>query len=395
MKQEQILAEADRCVKCGYCLPHCPTYALSADEGESPRGRIALIQGLIQGTVDTQRLHDHLDSCLACRACETACPSEVNYGLLITSVRAIQKSSDKTSGGPHRIVLSLLSRAPYMRSMSRLAGIYQELGGSYLANALGGKTIRRLNGLMPSLIETTPWKEIYPALGVTMGRVGLFTGCIGRITDRPALNSSIRILNRLGYEVVIPPDQGCCGAMHLHSGDRAEADLLAKNNSNAFSKDKLDAIVSVATGCSSNLAELGAPVMDISSFLCNAPNIQKTVLHPLKKRVAVHTPCSMKNVLKTGSDPYRLLRLIPDVNLFTLPENGLCCGAAGLYILTNPDNADALREDKINGLRHSQAEILVTSNTGCSMHLAAGIRESGMEIEVLHPVELLARQMPN
>lgn len=400
MNQEQILAEADRCVKCGYCLPHCPTYALNADEGESPRGRIALIQALIQGTVDTPRLHQHLDSCLVCRACEAACPSEVHYGQLISAVRAIQKISNGTPGAMHRLGLSLLTRAPYKRTLANLAGSYQRLGFASLASRLGGAATHRLHGLMPAGLKAQAWNEVYPATAPTVGRVGLFTGCIGRITDRPALLAGIRILNRLGYEVVVPSNQRCCGAMHLHEGDLAEAESLARQNQDAFSDHQLDAILGVATGCSSRLMEyekedtpLAAPVMDISSFLCNTPGIGELELRPLHKRVAIHTPCSMKNLQKDRSAPHRLLKQIPEIDLFELQENGLCCGAAGLYLLTNPQGADALREDKINGLQQGRAEILITSSTGCALHMAAGIRETGMEVEVLHPVELLSRQL--
>ncbi len=396
----QIVAEADRCVKCGYCIPHCPTYGVSADEGESPRGRIALIQALIQGHVDSQRLHDHLDSCLACRACEAACPSEVHYGELITAVRALQATSGKTSGQLNRLTLNLLARAPYKQLPSKLTRIYQKIGASRLASRLGNETIRHLNELLPPQIDTRPWLELYPAPIERVGQVGLFTGCIGRITDRPALDATIYVLNHIGFDVVVPPDQCCCGAMHLHSGDDVQASSLARENCDAFSRYELDAIVGVASGCSSHLVEyekeevlMPAPILDISSFLCNQSSIRGLKPRPLSKRVAVHTPCSMKNILKCGSDPYRLLQQIPDINLFPLPENGLCCGAAGHYLITHQTNADKLRADKILGLKSSRAEILVTSNTGCSLHMAAGIRAEGMEVEILHPVELLARQI--
>ncbi len=399
LKIEQILADADRCVKCGYCLPHCPTYALKADEGESPRGRIALIHGLVSGAVDSRRLHDHLDSCLACRACEAACPSEVRYGRLITSIREMQKSGEMAHSVFDRTLLHLLSHAPYSQPMSNMAGIYRKFGLASIASKLGGKTIERLNGLLPADMDTASWKENYPTNGEPLGRVGLFTGCIGRITDRVALNAGIRILNLLGYEVVVPRNQGCCGAMHHNSGNNSEAEAMAIRNTDAFSRLGLDAVVGVATGCVAHLKEhtdasdLSAPILDISTFLCGVSGIKDLKLNPLNKRVAIHTPCSMKNILKRASAPFQLLGLIPDIKLLDLPENGLCCGAAGLYIITNPQEADALREDKIKALRDSQAEILVTSNTGCSLHLAAGIRAADMEVEVLHPVELLARQL--
>lgn len=399
MDSEFILAEADRCVKCGYCLPHCPTYALNADEGESPRGRIALIQGLVTGMVDSRRLHDHLDSCLACRACEAACPSEVHFGRLITAVRTIQRDGSHTPGIMTRSLLHTLSHAPYASSISGLAGIYQSSGLASLTGMLGGKNITRLNKLLPAHMETSPWKGHYPPTGTPLGRIGLFTGCITRITDRAALDASIHILNRLGFEVVVPPDQGCCGAMHQHSGDSAAATSMAKRNHAAFSGLGLDAVVGVATGCLGHLMELpdevGMPVTtnDITDFLYQAPGIKGLRFRPLHRKVAIHIPCSQKNVLKQAYAPLRLLKLIPEINLMELPDNGLCCGGAGLYVITNPEGSDRLREDKINGLRTSQADILVTSNTGCSLHISAGIRDADMEAEVLHPVVLLARQL--
>jgi len=400
MRPEQILAEADRCVKCGYCLPHCPTYALSSDEGESPRGRIALIQALTQGTVDTPRLHQHLDSCLACRACEPACPSEVRYSQLITATRSMQQTNSRAQGRHNKLWLSLLSRVPYVRPLAGLAGSYHGMGLAALAKRFGGETIRRLDGLLPTRLKAQTWDSNYPAENSTIGRVGLFTGCIGRITDRKALLAGIRVLNRLGYEVVVPSEQGCCGAMHLHSGDQREAEALAARNRDAFLNQQLDAIVGVATGCSSRLMEyrqddasLTTPVLDISSFLCNTPGLNKLKLRPLDQRVTIHTPCSMKNVLKDASAPRLLLQQIPGLEISELPENGLCCGAAGLYLLTHPDSADQLRANKISSLQRSRAEILITSNTGCALHLAAGVREAGMEVEVMHPMELLSRQL--
>jgi glycolate oxidase iron-sulfur subunit len=395
---EQILAEADRCVKCGYCLPHCPTYALKADEGESPRGRIALIQALISGAIDSARLHAHLDACLACRACEAACPSGVNYGQIITSIREIQRKNS-TPGAIIRAILHTLSHAPYANSTSGLANLYQRSGLGAITGKLGGKSIERLNNLLPDNIKTGHWQEIYPATGETIGRVGLFTGCISRITDRAALDAGIHILNRLGYEVVVPPNQGCCGAMHMHSGDRETADHMAQRNRDAFSGLELDTVVGVASGCTSHLKEhahaedMSELVTDISTFICSIPGRNDLRLEPLDRRVAIHTPCSMKNILRQASAPFQLLGLIPEIELVELPDDGLCCGAAGLYLVAHPQEADALRDFKIEALSYSRADILVTSNTGCALHLAAGVRAANMDAAVLHPVELLAWQM--
>jgi glycolate oxidase iron-sulfur subunit len=187
--------------------------------------------------------------------------------------------------------------------------------------------------------------------------------------------------------------------MHLNSGNSSEAKAMAQQNYAAFSRLELDAIVGVVSGCISHLTEhsadssLTTPIMDISTFLYATPNIKDLRLNPLQQKVAIHTPCSMKNVLKQHDAPFKLLQLIPGIKLVELPENGLCCGAAGLYLIANPEEADTLREDKIEGLRETQADLLVTSNTGCSLHLASGIREADMEAVVMHPVELLAQQL--
>jgi glycolate oxidase iron-sulfur subunit len=298
-----------------------------------------------------------------------------------------------------RAFMHLLSHAPYLKSVSNLTSIYQRLGLASIASRLGGKNTARLNRLLPTNIDTASWKEHYQTSNTPLGRVGLFTGCISRITDRAALNATINVLTKLGYEVVVPSKQGCCGAMHYNSGDHKEAEAMALRNRAAFKELGLDAIVSVATGCVSHLTEnyeekdISAPIVDITVFLASLPTISDLRLNPLNKRVAIHTPCSMKNVLKQADAPFKLLQLIPEINLIRLPDNGLCCGAAGLHLIANPDEADALRQDKIDALRESKAEILLTSNTGCSLHLAAGVRATGMESEVMHPVELFAQQM--
>jgi glycolate oxidase iron-sulfur subunit len=323
----------------------------------------------------------------------------VDYGLLITSARQLQKSGQRAPGIIDRALLHTLSHAPYSKSISSLTGIYQKLGLTSITSRLGGKTTERLNQLLPAKIDTASWRESYPAIGSPLGRIGLFTGCISRIADRAALNAAIGILNRMGYEVVVPFKQGCCGAMHLSSGDSKEAEAMAQRNRTAFSQLELDAIVGVATGCVSHLtehsglSETSAPVMDISVFLSTRPALSELKLAPLNKRVAIHTPCSMKNVLKQGDAPFTLLQHIPEINLIELPEDGLCCGAAGLYLIANPDEADGLRKNKIDALKNCQAEILLTSNTGCSLHLAAGVRAADMDVELMHPVELLARQI--
>jgi glycolate oxidase iron-sulfur subunit len=228
----------------------------------------------------------------------------------------------------------------------------------------------------------------------------LFTGCVGRLADQPALLAAVQVLNGAGVEVVVPNRQACCGAMALDGGEAEEADRLAEINRRAFAEAGLDGLVTVASGCGSHLADYGqrgpgmpCKVWDISAYLRQLPQLQELKLRPLPKRVAVHTPCTLKNVLGTADAPMEILGQIPEIDLFPLPENGLCCGAAGRYLLRHPEIADGLRNDKLGALEKSRPQILVTSNTGCALHLAAGIREAGMKIKVMHPVELLAQQL--
>lgn len=400
MSPEQLLSEADRCVKCGLCLPHCPTYGFTQNEAESPRGRIALIQGLATGQLaNSPRLHTHLDHCLGCRACEQACPSGVRYGQLLDGTRAQQA---KHQGKLRRYALNLLSNPRALRAGATLLSLVPRRMRPALTYPFGQGMPRRLGNLLPAIARPIHWRSRYPAKGPSQGRVALFTGCISQITDQGALTATIRLLNHLGKDVVIPRDQGCCGALHQHGGDPSTAQQMAQQNQAAFHDQGLEAIISTASGCGAQLKEyaqildgsdLGTAVHDTSSYLCTLPWPTALPLRPLPKRVAIHDPCSLRNTLGTAEAPYQLLRQIPDIEVMTLPGNASCCGAGGINLLTQPAMADGLRAGKLDALRELQAEILVTSNTSCALHLAAGIREAGLSIEVAHPVELLARQL--
>ena len=390
-----LLREADRCVKCGLCLPHCPTYGLTRNEGDSPRGRISLVQARCSGELDDAALERHLERCLCCRACEAACPSGVRYGRIIDGARAIRPAS---SGIGQRTLLAGL-RHPGLAALGhRLVHLYQRLGLHRLFRKQGSSRFRRLNQLLPRLPAPARWRTLYP-VDRPRRRVGLFTGCIGRVTDRSGLEAAILVLNRLGIEVLVPPDQVCCGALHQHHGDPQGAARLAAINREAFAAEKLDSIVYLASGCGAQLAaypqlevQLAAPVEEICHYLSRRGLIEELAFTPLRRRLALHTPCSLRYPLKGGEAVKRLLQRIPDSKLFTLPEEG-CCGAAGSYLLTQPQLADSLRETVLNGLPQEEGEILLTSNTGCAMHLAAGLRQAGRNVEVLHPIELIARQL--
>lgn len=396
MKSINILAEADQCVKCGLCLPHCPTYQLTRDEGDSPRGRIALIQGLAAGELSDQRTHYHLARCLTCRNCETACPSGVKYAQLIDAARDLIQQQSRNKGIGR---LGWLTRFPYQSTSHKLLALYQRSGLRTLARGLGGHRLRQLDDLLPRNACGQHWQEYYTPKNPAKQRVGLFLGCVTQITDHSALIAAIQVLNRLDIEVIVPPKQNCCGAMHLHNGAPAKAYHLAEGNRHAFAPYQLDAIVGLASGCTGQLLEypqqgeaLNAPIMDISRFLNQFIGVGQLKLNPLAKKVAIHTPCTEKNVLHSNGEPLKLLQQIPEIELICLQESG-CCGAAGTHLLTQKALADELRQPLLKQLATLSPEILVTSNTGCTMHLRAGIEAQGLEIKVQHPIELLAGQL--
>lgn len=382
---------------CGMCLPHCPTYRLSRDEGESPRGRISLIQGLASGRLAaTPRLEAHLDHCLGCRACEAVCPSGVPYGEIIDGGRALLYDRHPNPPVPPLLNTLVLNRG-HRRRAGSLLRLVQHSRLPALARSLGlTGSIARLEALLPPLEPQTALPEYYPPQGEPRGAVGLFVGCIAELADRVTLRSAIALLTRFGYHVHLPAAQGCCGALHLHHGDAATARALAEANAAAFNALDLAALVTTASGCGQTLAEyarydhpaLKAPVRDISGFLAALPWPEDLSLAPLRKRVAVHDPCTLRG----EKSPYHLLARIPEIDLQALPDNDRCCGAAGSYMLQQPAIADRLRDDKLAALKALNADVLVTSNLGCALHLRAGIDAAKLNIDVMHPVALISQQ---
>ena len=398
---------------CGLCLPHCPTYELLHDEAESPRGRLSLMLALAKNDLPLNaRLETHLARCLDCRACEKVCPSYVAYGLALDSVRNLIESKRASTAKPANrsaaLIQWLVEKPIRMRILGKILRLYQCTGLQWLlrkSRALQLIGLASLDAAIPKLAPRKNFTEIYPAQKKTKGRVAIFTGCQANITDQQTLASSIQLLNRLGYEVHVPPDQGCCGALHLHDGQTGKATGLMQQNIAAFANGK-NTIVSVASGCAAMLGEYGkylddnesaqkfsGRIMDINQFLAGTTWPADISFRPLPRRIAVHDPCTLTNVLRQENKPYALLAKIPGAEIMALPENKLCCGAAGTYHLTQTPIAEQLRAPKIDHLRRLAPDILVTSNPGCATFLAAGLREAGLAIEVMHPVVLLEKQL--
>lgn len=400
----RLSEEAGRCVACGLCVPHCPTYRKTLSEADSPRGRIFMMTALLEQRLplSPEVLH-HLDLCLTCRACENACPSKVRYGWLTDGMRTWLEPQRQRPAGQlrlRRMLFDALSHPRWLRNAGWLLRTYQRSGLQRLARksgALAAFGLARAEAQLPILQKGHSLHGMHAANGTPHGTVGLFLGCVAQMTDAPTLDAAIFILNRLGYSVEVPHAQTCCGALHQHNGATDTAHKLAQQNRQAFGMPGLLAILHAASGCGATLAEqnppLTAPLLDVSTFLNQAQGWKQVQLTPLQHTIAVHEPCSSRNVLHDQDAAYQLLRRIPGASIISLAGNDQCCGAAGSYALTQAAMADLLLHDKIEAIRTSGARIIATSNPGCAMHLVAGLRAEGMAIEVLHPVRLVARQM--
>lgn len=406
MTPQDLIAKTDLCVKCGLCLPHCPTYGKTSDENESPRGRLSLIQGWARGTLKaTPRLTGHVDNCLLCRACEAACPAQVPYGDIIDTFRAAvpshQPLAERLKSGALRRVLTSPALAPMTRTLSD--------GSSALVKTLSKLAhAEALTAGLPSDSKKPPISPgVYPArTAEESAHAALFTGCTGELLDRETLTAALGVMTRLGVRVTLPDSQTCCGALHQHGGDSDKAGRLRIQNLSAFGSEGGDTVVSFASGCGAMLREydrsasdasassFSARVRDISQYLESLPWPDDLLLRPLNATVCLHAPCSLKNVLRADRYAAALLKRIPNLNVVTLPTQTRCCGAAGSYMLEHPDMANSLRDDVLDQIVAAHPSLLVTSNPGCALHLRAGLRQRGLkDIEVVHPVTLLARQL--
>ncbi len=412
---EELLIETNRCVACGLCLPHCPTYHLTRSEADSPRGRIALISGVASGRIPlNEKFIQHMDRCLTCRACENVCPSNVAYGRLIDDARILirenspsilqrekQSKREKLRNLLERELIAKPTRFDVLRPILRLlvnSGLVAQLLRSNMLE--GNVWIQSLLFLTTRNLPGHRWRSLYPAKGSVRGEVAMFLGCVARLIDTETLLSTLFVLNRLGYTVHIPNTQTCCGALHQHHGQIGVATALAQQNLRAFGKLNIQAIINTASGCGVQLTEYSSrlgikfpvPVRDICQFL-DAQEWGGVGFLPLSQKVAVHESCTLRNTLRASKHLYSVLRRIPEIELVELPGNNRCCGAAGTYFLDQPEFSKALLDEKIRAFEQTGADCLVTANIGCALHIANGLVRNGKNIEVLHPVTLLARQI--
>jgi glycolate oxidase iron-sulfur subunit len=403
MPQGPALADLRKCVHCGICLPQCPTYLTLGEEMDSPRGRLYLMRAAAEGRIGyTETLAHHLDLCLGCRACETACPSGVPFGRLLESTRArMEHEAPRRTRWLDRALYAVLPDPQRVGAVMRLHALYERSGAGRLVRAYRVldrfPRLRALDRLARPAEETAPLPELTPAVGARRGGVGLLTGCVQRHVYPGVNHDTARLLSLAGWDVVAPAAQGCCGALDLHAGRLGAFRGRARDVARAFGE--VDFVVVNAAGCGSAMKEydhwIDAPearrlariTRDVSELLADGD----LPLGRLGVTVTYHDACHLAHGQRIRVEPRAMLRRIPGLTLVELGESDLCCGSAGVYNLQHPDIADRLLERKIDRIVATGARIVATGNPGCLMQIAKGARERGLDLEVVHPVELLAR----
>ena len=397
------------CVHCGICLPVCPTYRTLGEEMDSPRGRVYLMRAVAEGRLDiTDTYTRHLDLCLGCRACETACPAGVPFGSLLETARA----DIERAGRPIRRRLMdafVFGVFPYPQRLAIALGLlrrYRRWGLQALVRRAG--LLRRfprlaaMDALLPEVPRTDfELPEFLAARGRARGRVALLVGCVQRFLFADVNLDTMRLLAAAGWDVVAPRGQGCCGALELHGGRLDAFRVRARALAAALPSD-VDWIVTNAAGCGSALRDyahwvgddaaasrLAARTRDVSELLADAD----LPLNPLPLTVTYHDPCHLAHGQRVRTAPRTALGRIPGLTLVPLADSELCCGSAGVYNVLEPEMADQLLALKIARIVETGARAVATGNPGCLLQIARGARDRGLDLEVVHPVTLLARAL--
>ena len=411
------------CVHCGLCTSACPTYVELGDENDSPRGRIYLMRAVTDGRLDLdESVQKHLDLCLDCRACESACPSGVQYGKLIEPFRLhMQKTGTKPDNLSWLQKFMLYRFTPYasrmrlalaparfaqwtgLDTLMRKAGMYNLMPGS----------LRQMHEMLPPLkAHYGSLPEVLPAEGPRRARVALFTGCAADAFFPETNLATARVLQKNGCEVWIPRKQSCCGALHYHAALDEPAKQFARENIAAFGTSEpeasaklsdIDAIITNAAGCGAMLKDYGhlfhhtpeeekaklfaKKVKDISEFLIELGPIKPT--HPLKMKAAYHDACHLCHGQQIRKQPRQLLELIPELQLVPLNETEICCGAAGSYNLTQPEMAERLGERKAKNVLETEAGAVFSGNVGCLIQLGRYLRAKKPNLVIAHPIDAL------
>ena len=411
--------DLDRCVHCGLCLNACPTYRELGLEMDSPRGRVYQMVQVANGAPISESYQEHIGLCLACRGCESACPSGVRYGRMVEDARAqIEAHIDENKLRPwvvraaRRFAFGKLIRSRgWLTSIGTMLYLYEASGAKALMRGLG---FFRMLGRWGDLVQLAPSAEppfffsqigrTFPAQGERRRRVAFLSGCIANVAFARLNEATVRVLQKNGCEVVIPENQGCCGALHLHSGLREEARELARRNIDAVLSQGFDAVLTNAAGCGSTLKEYGELFEDDPEYAHKARRFSERMqdvteflaglglnpqMGPVHAVVTYQDSCHLAHGQRVRAAPRQLLAAIPGLTFREMPGADLCCGSAGVYNIVQNEMSMQILASKMTAAKSTGASIIATANPGCMLQLQAGARVHSTKQRVLHVVELL------
>ena len=406
------------CVHCGFCLPTCPTYVLWGEEMDSPRGRIHLIGQGLSGEPLSDSMVEHFDNCLGCMSCVTACPSGVQYDRLIEDTRGQIERRHPRTPKDRALRKAIFALFPYPRRLRLLRGplrAYQASGLQRLVARTGllnrlGPTLSTLESLAPRLRSVPKPPKLVRARTPRRAVVGMLTGCVQSAFFPEVNSATVRILAAEGCDVVLPPGQGCCGALSVHNGRTDEAQRFARRLIDTFENSGMDYFVVNAAGCGSSLKEYGellagdeayearaqqfaAKVRDLSELLTELGPV--ATRHPLPVTIAYHDACHLAHAQGVRAQPRALLNGIPGLELREIADPEICCGSAGIWNVLHPEPAAELGDRKARTVLATGAELLVTANPGCLMQVAAALRRQGASIALAHTAQVLDASIRN
>lgn len=409
-RKEKLFLETEDfldCIHCGLCLSSCPTYTLLGNEADSPRGRIYLMRALAEEKIDcTKNVVKHLDSCLECRACEVACPSGVIYGQLLENTRNSIEKNFKRSESEKRLRNFILNKVIASDKFLHFSHKVNNLLNDFpfvieLAKKLASKDFKKILNKIPQANEYCKLNEFYPSATEKRFSVVLLEGCVAKYFFSETNVSTIQVLTENGCDVWVPKKQNCCGSLHNHNGEIETAFEMANQNVSVFSRFNPDFIVTNSSGCGSFMKEFGletssevsqnfsSKVRDIAELLVEIGFRKPT--SRLNLNVAYHDACHLIYGQIISSEPREILSSIEGLNLVPFKENDFCCGSAGIYNILQPELAETLLDRKITNLPTHQIDLVAAGNPGCTLQIRNGLKNYGIEVSVVHPIEILAK----
>ncbi|RFU62804.1 (Fe-S)-binding protein [Peribacillus saganii] len=422
MKEVEGLAynETFSCVQCGYCLPACPTYKTMKKETHSPRGRINLVKMAAEGKISLEQIQEPIELCLGCRACERVCPTNVQYGMILESAKEVlnrkekQESSAAAKTFNNILFKQLFPKKRNLAKASNLLWFYQKTGMKKLAHKTGlinvlPENLASFDKIIPEISSPSERKKRQQILtpdGEVKYRIAFFTGCVMDAVFDRINDLSMKLLQAGGCEVVIVPNQNCCGALHSHSGELDLAKELAKRNIETFEQESFDFVVNSAGGCGAMLNEyhhllkaepewaerakwFTGKSVDISVILSK---LELPLKREINKIVTYQPSCHMKNVQKVEKEPINLLKSIKELTLHRMENEDMCCGSAGIYNIVNYKESMEILDNKMTDVKKVSPQVIVTTNPGCLLQMKLGIEREQIQhkVEAVHLVELLA-----